>query len=158
MQQTVASGLAAQTCQFDRPCTNLAWCSFPGEPLSQRIHLISPPTIIYKTAAKEIDRPRSQDNTPGRQFGPQVKQSTRRTLPNKTLEVSTMAGTLPNKDSEVSKPLRTWLGHFRITVRKCSVDTSEVLFGGVHRTLPNRYSEVSYMTISPFNPVSCRFH
>ena len=42
MQQTVASGLAAQTCQFDRPCTNLAWCSFPGEPLCQRIHLISP--------------------------------------------------------------------------------------------------------------------
>ena len=38
----VASGLAAQTCQFDRPCTNLAWCSFPGEPLCQRIHLISP--------------------------------------------------------------------------------------------------------------------
>ena len=33
-----------------------------------------PPTIIYKTAAKEINRPRSQDNTPGRQFGPQVKQ------------------------------------------------------------------------------------
>ena len=23
----VAGGLAAQTCQFDRPCTNLAWCS-----------------------------------------------------------------------------------------------------------------------------------
>ena len=38
----VASGLAAQTCQFDRPCTNLAWCSYPGEPLCQRIHLISP--------------------------------------------------------------------------------------------------------------------
>ena len=54
MQQIVASGLAAQTCQFDRPCTNLAWCSFPGEPLSQRIHLKQPPTRIYKTAAKEI--------------------------------------------------------------------------------------------------------
>ena len=38
----VASGLAAQTCQFDRPCTNLAWCSFPGEPLSQRIYLNNP--------------------------------------------------------------------------------------------------------------------
>ena len=82
----------------------------------------------------------------------------RRTLLNKTSEVSTMAGTLPNKGSEVSKPLQTWLGHFRITVRKCSVDTSKVLFGGVHRTLPNCYSEVSYMMISPFNPVSCRFH
>ena len=54
MQQIVASGLAAQTCQFDRPCTNLAWCSFPGESLSQRIHLNSPPTRIYKTAAKEV--------------------------------------------------------------------------------------------------------
>ena len=105
MQQNVASRLAAQTCQFDRPCTNLAWCSFPGEPLSQRIHLISPPTIIYKTAAKEIDRPRSQDNTPGRQFGPQVKQCTHRTLLNKRLEVS--------------KPFRIWLGHFRTKVRKC---------------------------------------
>ena len=38
-----------------------------------------PPTIIYKTAAKEINRPRSQDNTPGRQFGPQVKQSAKYT-------------------------------------------------------------------------------
>ena len=38
----IASGLAAQTCQFDRPCTNLAWCSFPGELLCQRTHLISP--------------------------------------------------------------------------------------------------------------------
>ena len=81
----------------------------------------------------------------------------RRTLPNKTSEVSTMAGTLPNKGSDMSKSLWTRLGHFRIMVQKCSVDTSEVLFGGVHRTLPNRYSEVSYVTISPFNPVSCRF-
>ena len=72
--------------------------------------------------------------------------------------MSTTAGTLPNKRSEVSKPLRTWLGHFWITVRKCSVDNSEVLFRGVHRTLPNRYSEVSYAAIFPFNPVSCRFH
>ena len=58
----------------------------------------------------------------------------------------------------MSKPLRTWLGHFRIKVRKCSVDTSEVLFGGVQRTLPNLYSEVSYATTFLFNPVSCRFH
>ena len=69
-----------------------------------------------------------------------------------------MAGTLLNKGSEVSKPLRTQLEHFRIMVRKCSVDTSEVLFGGVHRTLLNCYSEVSYAAISLFNPVSCRFH
>ena len=53
-------------------------------------------------------------------------------------------GTLPNNGSEVSKPLRTQLGHFRIKVQKCSVDTSEVLFRGVQRTLPNLYSEVSY--------------
>ena len=52
----------------------------------------------------------------------------------------------------------TRLGHFRIKVRKCSVDTSEVLFGGVHRTLPNLYSEVSYATTFLFSPVSCRFH
>ena len=72
--------------------------------------------------------------------------------------MSTTAGTLPNNGSEVSKPLRTQLGHFRIKVRKCSVDTSEVLFGGVHRTLPNLYSEVSYVTTFLFSPVSCRFH
>ena len=58
----------------------------------------------------------------------------------------------------MSKPLRTRLGHFRIKVRKCSVDTSEVLFGGVQRTLPNLYSEVSYAMTFLFNPVSCRFH
>ena len=58
----------------------------------------------------------------------------------------------------MSKPLRTRLGHFRIKVRKCSVDTSEVLFGGVQRTLPNLYSEVSYATTFLFNPVFCRFH
>ena len=69
-----------------------------------------------------------------------------------------MRRTLPNKGSEVSKPLQTRLGHFRIKVRKCSVDTSEVLFGGVQRTLPNLYSEVSYATTFLFNPVSCRFH
>ena len=67
-----------------------------------------------------------------------------------------MRRTLPNKGSEVSKPLWTRLGHFRIKVRKCSVDTSEVLFGG--GTLPNLYSEVSYTTTFLFNPVSCRFH
>ena len=37
-----------------------------------------PPTIIYKTAAKEISKPRSQDNTPGRQFRPQVEQRFKR--------------------------------------------------------------------------------
>ena len=70
-----------------------------------------------------------------------------------------MHGTLPNKGLEVSKPLQTWLGHFRIKVRKFSMDTSEVLFEGVQRTtLPNLYSEVSYAMTFLFNPVSCRFH
>ena len=69
-----------------------------------------------------------------------------------------MHGTLLNNGSEVSKPLQKRLGNFRIKVRKCSVDTSEVLFGGVQRTLPNLYSEVSYATTFLFNPVSCRFH
>ena len=115
----------------------------------QRIHLISPPQEFTIQQPKIFDRPRSQNDTSGRQFGPQVKPSS---------EVSTTAGTLPNKGSEVSKPLRTQLGHFQIMVWKCSVDTSEVLFGGVHRTLPNCYSAVSYTTISPFNPVSCRFN
>ena len=27
----VANGLVAQTCQFDKPCTDLAWCSFPKQ-------------------------------------------------------------------------------------------------------------------------------
>ena len=49
----IAIGLAAQTCQFDKPCTNLAWYSFPGEPQCQKDlpnHLL---TRIQKTAAKE---------------------------------------------------------------------------------------------------------
>ena len=54
MQQNVASGLAAQTCQFDRPCTNLAWCSFPDEPQVPKDSSKQPPTRIYKTAAKEM--------------------------------------------------------------------------------------------------------
>ena len=68
-----------------------------------------------------------------------------------------MPGTLPNNGSEVSKPLRTWLGQFQIKVQKCSVDTSEVLFRGVHRTLPNLYSEVSYAMTFLFSPVSADF-
>ena len=57
-----------------------------------------PPTIIYKTAAKEINRPRSQDNTPGRQFGLKLnnKQSTqviRWPLPNVVSEVAAKLGT-----------------------------------------------------------------
>ena len=54
MQQIVASGLAAQTCQFDRPCTNLAWCSFPGRTTEPKNSPKQSPTRIYKTAAKEI--------------------------------------------------------------------------------------------------------
>ena len=50
------------------------------------------------------------------------------------------------------------VGHFRIKVRKCSLDTSELRFWSVQRTLPNLYSEVSYATTFLFNPVSCRFH
>ena len=53
MQQIVASGLAAHTCQFDRPCTNLAWCSFPGESHSQRIHLNSPPQEFTRQQPKK---------------------------------------------------------------------------------------------------------
>ena len=31
----LANGLAAQTSHFHRPCTKLAWCSFPGQPYSE---------------------------------------------------------------------------------------------------------------------------
>ena len=36
-----------------------SWTTMPKDSPNQ------PPTRIYKTASKEIDRPRSQDNTPG---------------------------------------------------------------------------------------------
>ena len=66
----VASGLAAQNCQFDSPSHNLAWCSFPDEPNSEQVHLFSAPQQEFtRQQPKIFDRPRSQDNTPGRQFG-----------------------------------------------------------------------------------------
>ena len=45
MQYKIASGLAAQTCQFDKPCDDLAQCSFPGEQNSEIVHLNSPPQV-----------------------------------------------------------------------------------------------------------------
>ena len=39
----VASGLAAQNCQFDNPSHNLAWYSFPDEPNSKQVHPFSAP-------------------------------------------------------------------------------------------------------------------
>ena len=62
-QMLVANGLAAQTCQFNKPCTNLAWCSFPGEPIIQNGSPNQPPTKIYKTAAKSFTDARSWHNT-----------------------------------------------------------------------------------------------
>ena len=50
----VASGLAAQNCQFNSPCDNLAWYSFPSEPNTEQIHPYSAATRIYKTAAKKV--------------------------------------------------------------------------------------------------------
>ena len=44
MQHKVANGLAAQNCQFDSPCDDLAQCSFPGKPNSELVHLNSPPS------------------------------------------------------------------------------------------------------------------
>ena len=65
----VANGLAAKECQFDSPSHNLAWCSFPDEPNSEQVHLFSaPPQEFTRQQPKIFDRPRSQDNTPGRQF------------------------------------------------------------------------------------------
>ena len=65
----VASGLAAQNCQFDNSSHNLAWCSFPDEPNSEQIHPFSaPPQEFTRQQPKIFHRPRSQDNTPGRQF------------------------------------------------------------------------------------------
>ena len=66
----VASGLAAQNCQFDNSSHNLAWCSFPDEPNSGQVHPFSapPPQEFTRQQPKIFHRPRSQDNTPGRQF------------------------------------------------------------------------------------------
>ena len=153
-----------QTCCSDLPIPQALYQ--PGMVLlprwttvCQRIHLISPHNNLQDSSQRYlIDQDPRTTHLAGN-LGLKLNQvRIRRTLPNNGSEVSTMAGTLPNKGLEVSKPLRTQLGHFRIMVQKCSVDTSEVLFRGVHRTLPNLYSEVSYVAISPFNPVSCRFH
>ena len=59
----VAGGLAAQTCQFDRPCTNLAWCSTQEDQEAWNGPPLQPPSAIYKTAAKSVNRPRSWHNT-----------------------------------------------------------------------------------------------
>ena len=65
----VANGLAAKECQFDSPSHNLAWCSFPDEPNSEQVHLFSPPHKNLQDSSQiYLDRPRSEDNTPGRQF------------------------------------------------------------------------------------------
>ena len=65
----VASGLVAQNCQFDNSSHNLAWCSFPDEPNSEQVHPFSaPPQEFTRQQPKIFHRPRSQDNTPGRQF------------------------------------------------------------------------------------------
>ena len=59
----VAGGLAAQTCQFDRPCTNLAWCSTQEDQEAWNGPPLQPPSAIYKAAAKSVNRPRSWHNT-----------------------------------------------------------------------------------------------
>ena len=48
--------------KFDKPCTNLAWCSFPSESNSEQIHLISPPQEFTRQQPKKYNRPRSQHN------------------------------------------------------------------------------------------------
>ena len=45
MQYKIASGLAAQNCQFDKPCDDLEQCSFPAEQNSEIAHLNSPPQV-----------------------------------------------------------------------------------------------------------------
>ena len=45
MQYKIASGLATQTCQYDKPCDDLAQYSFPGEQNSEIVHLNSPPQV-----------------------------------------------------------------------------------------------------------------
>ena len=62
----VANGLAAKECQFVSPSHNLAWCSFLDEP--NRFTFSHPPQEFTRQQPKIFDRPRSQDNTPGRQF------------------------------------------------------------------------------------------
>ena len=65
----VASGLAAQNCQFDNPSHNLAWCSFPDEPNSKQAHPFSAPHKNLQDSSQRyfIDQD-PRDNTPGRQF------------------------------------------------------------------------------------------
>ena len=73
----VANGLAAKECQFDSPSHNLAWCSYPDEPNSEQVHLFSaPPQEFTRQQPKIFDRPRSQDNTPGRQFSLKLTMTT----------------------------------------------------------------------------------
>ena len=65
----VANGLAAKECQFDSPSPQPGMVLFPrwtqlwtGSPF------LSPPQEFTRQQPKIFDRPRSQDNTPGRQF------------------------------------------------------------------------------------------
>ena len=59
----VAGGLAAQTCQFHKPCTNLAWCSTQEDQEAWNSPPHQPPSSIHKTAAKSVKRLRSWHNT-----------------------------------------------------------------------------------------------
>ena len=100
MQQTVASGLAAQTCQFDRPCTNLAWCSFPGEPLCAKwIHLNSPHKNLQDSSQRNI---RDQDPSTTQLAGNLPKL-------NKKTSYKTNRRPLPERQSAVAH----WLHYVR---------------------------------------------
>ena len=45
--------LAAQNCQFDSPCDDLAQCSFPGKPNSELVYLNSPPSSNLQNKPKD---------------------------------------------------------------------------------------------------------
>ena len=59
----VAGGLAAQTCQFHKPCTNLVWCSAQEDQKAWNGPPHQPPSSIHKTVAKSVKRPRSWHNS-----------------------------------------------------------------------------------------------
>ena len=80
MQHKVAGGLAAQTCQFDKPCTNLAWCSSQVNLFAKWFHLIKPPQEFTKQLSKLFFcDTRSWHNTARGQFHP-LKQDASRSI------------------------------------------------------------------------------
>ena len=138
-----------QTCCSDLPIPQALYQ--PGMVLlprwttvCQRIHLISPPQEFTRQQPKIFDRPRSQNNTSGRQFGPQVKQRFKRiTCRPPPIIVSAVAEIL---DSMRRPPPNTFLV---VALGHCWKAIGSGLFNIVpYGPLPNAVSAVAFGNVT----------